>query len=83
MTAVSTPLDSSPEVYRRRWAILGVMSVSLVLVVMSVSGLNVALPTLVGDLGAEPQDHGLLLGRVEVLEKGLRRRVAVCPGATG
>lgn len=52
MTATTLPLHSRPEVYARRWAVLGVMSISLVLVVMSVSGLNVALPTLVRDLGA-------------------------------
>lgn len=52
MTAAAFPFYSRPEVSSRRWAILGVMSISLVLVVMSVSGLNVALPTLVRDLGA-------------------------------
>jgi DHA2 family multidrug resistance protein-like MFS transporter len=52
MTATRIPLHTRPEVYARRWAVLGVMGISLVLVVMSVSGLNVALPTLVRDLDA-------------------------------
>ncbi len=37
--------------HARRWFLLGVLSLSLVLVVMSVSGLNVALATLQRDLG--------------------------------
>lgn len=56
MTATTVPLHSRPEVFARRWAILGVMSVSLVLVVMSVSGLNVALPTLVRELSATARE---------------------------
>lgn len=55
MTATTIPLHFRPEVLARRWTVLGVMSVSLVLVVMSVSGLNVALPTLVRELGATAQ----------------------------
>ena len=41
-----------PDVNARRWFLLGVLSLSLVLVVMSVSGLNVALATLQRDVGA-------------------------------
>ena len=41
-----------PEVYARRWAILGVLCLSLVLVVASVSSVNVAIPTLGRELGA-------------------------------
>jgi EmrB/QacA subfamily drug resistance transporter len=52
MTAPTITRQSPAEAFERRWAVLGVMSVSLVLVVMSVSGLNVGLPTLVRDLGA-------------------------------
>ena len=40
-----------PDVHARRWFLLGVLSLSLVLVVMSVSGLNVALATLQRDVG--------------------------------
>jgi EmrB/QacA subfamily drug resistance transporter len=52
VTTTTLPTHSRPDVFARRWAVLGVMSVSLILVVMSVSGLNVALPTLVRELGA-------------------------------
>ena len=40
-----------PEVHARRWFLLGVLSLTLVLVVMSVAGLNVALATLQRDIG--------------------------------
>jgi hypothetical protein len=46
------PLHEDPAISARRWVLLGVMCLSLVLVVMSVSGLNVALPTFQRDLGA-------------------------------
>jgi MFS transporter, DHA2 family, multidrug resistance protein len=45
-------LFEDPDVHRRRWLLLGVMCLSLVLVVMSVSSLNVAAPRLQQDLGA-------------------------------
>jgi DHA2 family multidrug resistance protein-like MFS transporter len=45
-------LFEDPEVHRRRWLLLGVMCLSLVLVVMAVSSLNVAAPRLQQDLGA-------------------------------
>ncbi len=41
-----------PVVYHRRWMILGVLCLSLVLVVVGNSSLNVALPRLQEDLGA-------------------------------
>ena len=44
------PLHERPEVHAQRWIILSVMCLSLVLVVMAVSGLNVALPTIQRDL---------------------------------
>ena len=45
-------LHEDPVVFRRRWFLLGVMCLSLVMVVMSVAGLNVALPSLQRELGA-------------------------------
>ncbi len=45
-------LYEDPDVHRRRWLLLGVMCLSLVLVVMSVSSLNVAAPRLQQDLDA-------------------------------
>jgi MFS family permease len=45
-------LHEDPDVHRRRWLLLSVMCLSLVLVVMSVSSLNVAAPRLQQDLDA-------------------------------
>ena len=45
------PLHEQPEVHARRWAVLAVMCLSLVLVVMAVSALNVAIPSMATDLG--------------------------------
>ena len=47
-------LFEQPDVYERRWFLLAVLCLSLVLAVMSVSGLNVALATLQTELGASP-----------------------------
>ncbi len=49
-TLPDTPLHEQPEIHARRWFLLGIMCLSLVLVVMSVSGLNTALPTMQQDL---------------------------------
>ena len=46
------PLYAQPEVHQRRWTLLGVLCLSLVMVVMAVSSLNVALPTLQRELDA-------------------------------
>jgi EmrB/QacA subfamily drug resistance transporter len=51
-TVVSVPLYERPEVHQRRWFLLGVLCLSLVMIVMAVSSLNVALPTLQADLDA-------------------------------
>jgi EmrB/QacA subfamily drug resistance transporter len=45
-------LHAQPDVHQRRWFLLGVLCLSLVMVVMAVSSLNVALPTLQRQLGA-------------------------------
>jgi MFS transporter, DHA2 family, multidrug resistance protein len=45
-------LYEDPVVHRRRWFLLGIMCLSLVMVVMSVAGLNVALPSMQRDLEA-------------------------------
>ena len=49
---VDVPLYAQSEVHQRRWILLAVLCLSLVMVVMAVSSLNVALPTLQRDLGA-------------------------------
>ncbi|HKY14496.1 MAG TPA: MFS transporter, partial [Microthrixaceae bacterium] len=43
-----------PDVYHRRKAILAVLCLSLVIIVVAVSSLNVAIPTLQRELGATP-----------------------------
>ena len=45
-------LHEDPVIYHRRWFLLGIMCLSLVMVVMSVSGLNVALPSMQRELDA-------------------------------
>lgn len=45
-------LHEDPVVYRRRWFLLGIMCLSLVMVVMTVAGLNVALPSMQRELRA-------------------------------
>src|SRR5262245_29428159 len=45
-------LHAQPEVHQRRWFLLGVLCLSLVMVVMAVSSLNVAIPTIQRELGA-------------------------------
>ena len=44
------PLYAQPAVHQRRWFLLGIMCLSLVMIVMAVSSLNVALPTLQSEL---------------------------------
>jgi MFS transporter, DHA2 family, multidrug resistance protein len=44
------PLHARPEVYSRRWFLLGVLCLSLVMIVMAVASLNVALPTMQNEL---------------------------------
>ena len=44
------PLHARPDVHERRWFLLGVLCLSLVMIVMAVSSLNVALPTLQSEL---------------------------------
>ncbi len=50
MSDATLPLYARPEVHERRWFLLGVLCLSLVMIVMAVSSLNVALPTLQSDL---------------------------------
>ncbi len=44
--------DIPPDVYRRRWLILAILNLSLVTIVIAVSAINVALPTIQRELGA-------------------------------
>src|SRR5262245_66458498 len=71
LTAPSVPLHERPEIHARRWFLLAVMCLSLVLVVMSVSGLNTALPTIQRDLGASASELQWIVDSYAVLFAGL------------
>ncbi len=49
---VERPLYEDPVVFRRRWLLLAMMCLSVVIVIMSVAGLNVALPSIQRELMA-------------------------------
>jgi len=49
-------LHEDPVIHRRRWFLLGIMCLSLVMVVMSVAGLNVALPSMQRELNASSSE---------------------------
>lgn len=50
--ALQRALHEDPEIHRRRWLVLGVMCLSLVMVVMAVASLNVAVPAMQQHLDA-------------------------------
>lgn len=53
---MNRPLFEDPAIHRRRWLVLAAMCLPLVLVVMSVAGLNVALPSIQRELNASASD---------------------------
>jgi MFS transporter, DHA2 family, integral membrane protein len=65
------PLHERPEIHARRWFLLGIMNLSLVLVVMAVSGLNTALPTMQQDLQASASELQWIVDAYAVLFAGL------------
>lgn len=65
------PLHERPEIHARRWFLLGVMCLSLVMVVMAVSGLNVAIPSLQRDLGATATDLQWIVDAYAIVFAGL------------
>ncbi len=70
-TDTTVPLWEQPHVFDRRWKLLGVMCLSLVMVVMSVSGLNVALPTIQEELAATATDLQWIVDAYAVIFAGL------------
>jgi EmrB/QacA subfamily drug resistance transporter len=64
-------LHEDPDVHRRRWLLLGVMCLSLVLVVMAVSSLNVAAPRLQQDLGASATELHWIIDSYALVFAGL------------
>jgi len=77
LSAVAPPgpaapaLWDDPTIYRRRWALLGVMCLSLVLVVMAVSSLNVASPTMQQALGATSTQLHWMIDAYAIVFAGL------------
>ncbi len=69
--ATTVPLWEQSHVFERRWMLLGVMCLSLVMVVMSVSGLNVALPTIQEELAATATDLQWIVDAYAVIFAGL------------
>ena len=70
-TTSDLPLHEQPEVHARRWLILSAMCLSLVLVVMAVSGLNVALPTIQQDLGTSGTELLWIVAAYAIVFAGL------------
>src|SRR4051794_41480516 len=64
-------LYEDPAIYGRRWFLLAIMCTSLVLVVMSVSGMNVALPSLQRDLQAKASDLQWIVDAYSLVFAGL------------
>lgn len=69
--APSIPVHERPEIHARRWFLLAIMCLSLVLVVMSVSGLNTALPTMQRELGATASQLQWIVDAYAVVFAGL------------
>jgi len=65
------PLHEQPSIHTRRWFLLGIMCLSLVLVVMTVSGLNTALPSIQRDLGASASDLQWIVDAYAIVFAGL------------
>lgn len=70
-TTIDIPLHERPEIYQRRWFLLGVLCLSLVMVVMAVSGLNVALPSMQRSLGATATDLQWIVDSYAIVFAGL------------
>jgi MFS transporter, DHA2 family, multidrug resistance protein len=71
VTAPPVPLHEQPSIHARRWFLLGIMCLSLVLVVMTVSGLNTALPTIQNDLGASASELQWIVDAYALVFAGL------------
>jgi DHA2 family multidrug resistance protein-like MFS transporter len=65
------PLHEQPDIHQRRWFLLSVLCLSLVMVVMSVSGLNVALPSMQQSLDADATDLQWIVDSYALIFAGL------------
>ncbi len=63
--------NGTAEPYEKRWVALGVLCLSLILVVLDNTVLNVALPTLVRDLGASTTDLQWMVDSYVIVFAGL------------
>jgi EmrB/QacA subfamily drug resistance transporter len=64
------PLHEDPQIHSRRWFLLAMMCLSLVLVVMSVSGLVTAIPTMQQELNASASQIQWILDAYAVVFAG-------------
>lgn len=69
--AATPPLYERPEIHARRWFLLGIMCLSLVMVVMAVSGLNVAIPSIQRSLEATATDLQWIVDSYAIIFAGL------------
>ena len=71
ISELDVPLYERPEIYERRWFLLGVMCLCLAMVVMSVSGLNVAIPQIQASLNATATDLQWIIDSYTIIFAGL------------
>ena len=65
------PLYERPEIHARRWFLLAIMCLSVVMVVMAASGLNVAIPSIQRSLGATATDLQWIVDSYVIIFAGL------------
>ncbi len=63
--------DLHDDVHRRRWLVLGVLCLSLLVIVMDNTILNVAIPSLVNDLGASNSELQWIIDAYVLVFAGL------------
>src|SRR5215510_12060210 len=68
---LARPLHEDPQIHARRWFLLAMMCLSLVLVVMSVSGLVTAIPTMQEALKASASEIQWILDAYAIVFAGL------------
>ena len=64
-------VDDSTHVHARRWSILGVLCLSLLIIVMDNTILNVAIPSLIRDLDASNSDIQWIIDAYTLVFAGL------------
>lgn len=71
MPPMPTMDDIDPRVHERRWLILGVLCLSLLIIVMDNTILNVAIPSLITDLGASNSEIQWIIDSYVLVFAGL------------